>query len=833
MVKGLKGAAALSVAALAVGVCCAGDYPYRPADMTNVTVTAGFWLPRFETNRVVTVWTDFRKSEETGRINNFIAAGKRDWGAFKGIPFDDSDVFKIVEGAAYTLSTHPDPKLEKYLDDLIAHMAKAQEPDGYLYTARTLGFNYGKKNGRTQFGMMGPTRWSRCSSSHELYNIGHMYEAAVAYWQVTGKRTLLDVAIRSADLVDRVFGPGATQLKDVPGHEEIELALCKLYRATGEARYLKLAKHLLDQRGSGSEHPGHEAQQVFDSDGNLVKSEMSMRGSYNQNHLPVTKQREAVGHSVRAGYLYCGMADVAALTGNADYVKSIDALWENVVSKKLHLNGGIGARPKGEAFGENYELPNDGAYLETCAAIANALWNQRMFLMHGDAKYVDVLERVLYNGFLSGISLGGDEFFYPNPQASRGGYARSKWFGCSCCPVNIVRFIPQIAQFAYATRGDAAYVNLFAATEAKLALAGGAVKLAQTTDYPWSGQVRLAVTPAKDGQRFALNVRVPGWCVGRPVPSDLYTQVVATPTGWKTRAPDPVKDFALKVNGAAVATRLEKGYCVVDRAWKAGDVVEVAMDMPVRRIKAHDAVEADRGRLAVERGPVLYCAEGVDNGGRVLDKVVAADAVFAQTTVDVLGNVYPAFTVPAQSVRRGLRTCTTEACTLKLIPYFAWCHRGAGEMQTFFPTKADPANAASSFAPTASYCHENDSPVAMCDGKEPKNSADASIRRMTFWPHLGTEEWVAYELPAAEEVRGVEVYWYDDTGHGQCRIPASWKVQVKTSADAPWTDVASNLPAEKDKYNTASFAPTKAKAVRLVVKLQKGVSAGILEWKLL
>ena len=666
-------------AVLAIGVGYAADYPFRPAEMTNVTVTAGFWLPRFETNRLVTVWADFRKSEEA-RIPNFKNAAARNWGSFRGIPFDDSDVYKIIEGAAYTLSTHPDPKLEAYLDDLIGEIAKAQEPDGYLYTARTLGFNYGPKDGKVDFAMMGPVRWSNCISSHELYNVGHMYEAAVAYFRATGKRALLDVAIRSADLVDRTFGPAPTQLKDVPGHEEIELALCKLYRATGEERYLKLAKHFLDRRGMAGDN--RREAKVFTQTGDLVKAdEMEMKDAYYQHHLPVTRQREAVGHAVRAGYLYCGMADVAALTGDTGYVQAIDALWENVVGKKLHLNGGIGARHHGESFGCNYELPNESAYLETCASIANAFWNQRMFLMRGDAKYVDVLERVIYNGFLSGISLGGDEFFYPNPQASRGGYARSKWFGCSCCPVNVVRFIPQITQFAYATRGNAAYVNLFVASEARLQLADGDVKLVQQTDYPWSGASRIEVTPAQDGRRFALHVRIPGWCVGRPVPSDLYTQVVPGKSG----------DFAAKVNGESVAVMPCRGYCVIDRVWKAGDVVDIAMNMPVRRIKAHDAVAADRGRLAVERGPIVYCAEGADNGGKVLDKAVAADAVFSSATVNVLGNVYPALTVPAQTVKRDGEGCTAEPATLTLIPYFAWCHRGAGELQTFFPTRADPA----------------------------------------------------------------------------------------------------------------------------------------------
>ena len=414
------------------------DYSFQPVPLKQVAILDGFWLPRFETNRLVTVWADFRKSEETGRISNFARAGKLEPGPFKGIPFDDSDVYKIVEGAAYTLATHPDPTLDAYLDGLIVKIAAAQEPDGYLYTARTLGFTNG---------MTGKERWSNMGASHELYNVGHLYEAAAAHYAVTGKRTLLDVACKSADLLDKTFGPG-DKVKSTSGHEEVEIGLCKLYRATGEKRYLDLAKFFIDMRGR--------------------KDLRKLYGAYNQDHLPVLEQTEAVGHAVRAGYLYAGMADVAALTGDPATIGAIDTLWENVVSKKLHLNGGIGARHAGEAFGDNYELPNESAYLETCAAIANALWNQRMFLLHGDAKYIDVLERIIYNGFLSGISISGDEFFYPNPLASRGGYARSKWFGCSCCPVNIVRFIPQLGSFAYAQRGAAVYVNLFIASSAKL-----------------------------------------------------------------------------------------------------------------------------------------------------------------------------------------------------------------------------------------------------------------------------------------------------------------------------------------------------------------------------
>lgn len=776
----------------------ASDYPVQAADMTNVTVTGGFWLPRFETNRLVTVWADFEKCE-LARIPNFTNAARRLWGTFQGIPFDDSDVYKVIEGAAYTLATHPDPKLEAYLDRLIGEIAKAQEPDGYIYTARTLGFTYrDEKTGKPVFRMMGPTRWSNCRSSHELYNAGHLYEAAVAYYEAMGKRTLLDVAIRNADLVDRTFGPGATQLKDVPGHEEIELALVKLYRVTGESRYLRLAQHFIDRRGSGQE--------------------------YNQDHCPVVEQREAVGHAVRAGYLYCGMADVAALTDNVPYRNANAALWENVVSRKLHLNGGIGAHRKGEAFGANYELPNESAYLETCAAIANALWNQRLFLTYGEAKYIDVLERVIYNGFLSGISMTGDEFFYPNPLASAGGYARSKWFGCSCCPVNVVRFIPQIAQFAYASRGTAAYVNLFVESEATLRLVNGDVKLVQRTAYPWKGTSRLVVSSVPENSRFALNVRVPGWCVGCPVPSDLYAQA----------NPGTAADFQVRVNGVPFDFTPVKGYCVIDRAWQAGDTVEIVMNMPVRRIKAHDAVVDDRGRLAVERGPIVWCAEGIDNDGHARDLVVPADATFEESSVEVCGQLLPMLVTTGMPVRKGIaKVMTGAAYPVRLIPYFAWCHRGAGTMQTWFPTTAEPLlAAAANLRVELSHTNKSEITSSLFDGQFPAGgkSFDSRQSRCTFWPHKGTAEWVDVSLPFEDEMSGVDVFWFDDEPVGGCRVPTSWKIQTRCGENGDWTDVEADYPVVKGDWSRVSFkVPVAAKQVRVAVQLQAGFSGGICE----
>ena len=653
----LKTVFCMAVANAMQGAALAGGYPYSPAALNDVKVTGGFWLERIETNRLVTLKTDFAKCEETGRIANFEKAGRREKGGFKGVPWDDSDVYKVIEGAAYTLAQHPDPELDRYLDGLIAKIASAQEPDGYLYTARTLG--HMEK-------MMGPKPFSRNRDACELYNVGHLYEAAVAHYEVTGKRTLLDVAIKNAELVCRTFGLGKGQNREVPGCEEVEIGLCRLFRATGDTKYLNQAKHFIDMRGRRDLRP--------------------IWGAALQDHLPVLEQREAQGHAVRATYLYCAMADVSALTGDARYAGAADALWNNVVSQKLHLNGGVGARrivrysnkrlgPTAyEAFAEKgYDLPNGDAYLETCAAIGNALWNERMFLLHGDAKYIDVMERTIYNGIISGVSVGGDEFFYPNPLASKGGYKRSKWFTCSCCPVNVVRFIPQIGRFAYATNGDAAYVNLFVESEAMLQLACGKVKVSQKTNYPWDGAVRIAVTPIANGKdasspddaamKFALNVRVPGWCVGRPVPSDLYVQTV----------PGTLGDFSVKVNGVALDVKPAKGYCAITRGWKAGDVVDVVMNMPIRRIKAHDKVNEDKGRLAVERGPLVYCAEGADNGGKAFGAAIPADAVFTSGTAVIGG-------MPRPSLK--------SSNGVTLVPYYLWDNRKPGnEMQTWFASE--------------------------------------------------------------------------------------------------------------------------------------------------
>ncbi len=782
------------------------DYPIQPVPFTNVKVQDAFWTPRFETNRTVTVRYDFQKCEETGRIANFEVAGGLMKGGFQGIFFNDSDVVKVIEGAAYTLATHPDPELGRYLDDLIAKIAAAQEDDGYLYTARTVNdpkYNYPGKEGR----------WSHLRSGHELYNVGHMYEAAVEHFRATGKRTFLDVAIKNADLVYKVFGLDEGQRIDVPGHEEIEIGLCKLYRVTGDEKYLKQAKFFIDMRGCS------DKRKVY--------------GHYCQDHVPVVEQDEAVGHAVRAGYLYAGVADVAALTGDKDYLKAIDRIWESIVFRKMHLTGGIGASRHGEAFGKDYELPNKTAYLETCAAIANALFNHRMFLLHGDGKYIDVLERTIYNGFLSGISLSGDRFFYPNPLASDGKYkfnqgstVRNPWFGCSCCPVNVVRFIPSIAGYVYAARDNSVYVNLYVGGSGRVPVEGGEVKLTQETRYPWDGKVKITVDPG-EAREFELCVRIPGWVRGRPVPGDLYRYSIM-----------PAADWRIRVNGEAVASAATGGYSRIMRSWSPGDAVEVDFPMVISRVVSHESVEANKGLVAIERGPIVYCVEGADHDGRVTDLFLPENAgMKAEHRPGLLGGV----TVIKAKARRAHRDAdgnvVSQSAGMTMIPYYAWCHRGANEMAVWLPREMTGARVApmptlaSESRATSSHTWQADHIDALSDQQEPRNSNDHDIPRFTWWDHRGTKEWVQYEFKEPAAVSSVSVYWFDDTGRGQCRVPANWRLLHREGGQWKPVEGPSAYGVARDRYNVLSFEEVTTDALRIEVQLRSSFSGGILEWK--
>ncbi len=623
----------------------AADYPYQPVPFTAVRVTGGFWQKRQEVNRTVTVPFALQQCVESGRLKNFDlaaevmrrrAAGEKDFQITPPTiyPFDDTDAYKAIEGASYVLSMQRDAALERQLDGWISRIAAAQEPDGYIYTFRTM---HPDSPGHK---WVGQQRWDLDPKlSHELYNAGHLYEAGVAHFQATGKRVLLDVCLKNAELLWQVFGEGRRRL--APGHEIVEMGLVKLYRATGDRRWLKLAQTFLDARGPGGP-------------------------TYNQLHKLVVDQDEAVGHAVRANYLYAGMADIAALTGDDRYLAAIQKIWGNVVEKKLYLTGGVGALANGEAYGADYDLRNDG-YNETCAAVALMMWNHRMFLLTGDAKYMDVFERTAFNGFLSGVSVSGDRFFYPNPLVYDGtaknnhGFAgRAPWFGCACCPPNLMRMLAALTGYFYAVRGDALYMNFYAQSEGEAKIAGTTVKLAQTTDYPWSGRVKLAVAPATPA-KFTLRVRIPGWAQGRPVPSDLYTYESAEAPAWR-----------VLVAGTEVKALPEKGYVSITREWRSGDTVEFDLPLRVHPVLGNEKIAATRGLVAFERGPVVYCVEEIDQ------KITPAALdtplnISTKSEPGLLGGV----TV--------LDIKGASSAPLTAIPYFAWDNRGLAPMAVWLP----------------------------------------------------------------------------------------------------------------------------------------------------
>ena len=810
--KNAAGALGLALLAILTLTCTRApkaDYPAAPVPFTDVHLTDAFWAPRLEINRTVTIPHNFKQSEETGRVKNFDLAGAALEGATDGkycsrFPFDDSDVYKIVEAASYALSTHADPELAAYVDGLIAKIAAAQEPDGYLYAARTIG-------GPPPQDWVGKERWAHLYMSHELYNLGHLYEAAAAHYQATQKKNLLDIAVKSANLVAREFGPG--KRTNPPGHEEIEIGLVKLYRATGTRKYLDLAKFFIDARGRT------EGRLPFMLDG----KEQLLYGEYAQDHKPFVEQTEAVGHAVRAGYLYAGAADVAALTGDAAYIAALEKIWADMAGTKLYITGGIGAAGGWEGYGPPYRLPNLSAYAETCANIATFLWNSRMQRLGLDAKYADVMERILYNGVLSGISLSGDLFFYPNPLASFGQHERVPWFSCACCPPNVARILTSVPGYFYAATADRVYVNLFAQGTGRMRAGGTDLELVQTTGYPWKGDIKIEVKPKKDAA-FTLAVRIPGWALNRPVPTDLYTYT------------EPAEGApSLRVNGEPAALALDKGYAVVTRTWKAGDVVELSLPMPVRRVVAHDAVEADRARVAVERGPLVYCAEWTDNDGRVSNLVLPDGAALAaEMRPDLLGGVV-VVTGEAEAVSEKAGKTVAEKKPVTLIPYYAWANRGKGEMAVWLAREASKACVArepglsAKAAVTASERAVN--PSRANDQFEPESSDDAA-GYMHWWPKKGTAEWIEYTFDAPVRVSEASVYWFDDTGGGGCRVPASWRVLYKSGEEWLPVKAAGEYAVAKDGWNTVKFAPARTTALRLEVQLQADWSAGVHEWKI-
>jgi DUF1680 family protein len=619
-------------------------YSITPVNIKNVKLTDAFWLPIIKKVQEKTIEYAIHKCEEEGRLENFLIAGGKMEGTVKGqMPFDDTDVYKIIEGASNTLISEPNPKLEILLDSLIGIIKVGQEKDGYLTTWRTIN---PAKPPAPWVPVIEGKRWESLQISHELYNPGHMIEAAVVHFEATGKRNFLDIAIKTADMLVRTFGDNPDQVHGVPGHQIVETGLVNLYRITNNKAYLDLAKYFLDNRGNPKNH--------------------TLYGAYSQDDIPVIQQKEAVGHAVRAVYMYAGMTDIAALENDAAYLNAVNHLWSNMVTKKTYLTGGIGAKHDGEAFGENYELPNLTAYNETCAAIGNVYWNHRLHNLTGNSDYFDVMERSLYNGLISGISLDGKQFFYPNALESdgvyknnRGSCTRQSWFDCSCCPTNLIRFIPSIPGLIYSKGKDVLYVNLYASNTAKITLDKTDLVLSQQTNYPWDGKVALTVSPKKESE-FTIKLRVPGWARNQVLPGDLYH--------YKSTASAKV---TLTINGKPFEYKENNGYITIIRKWKKGEIIEMNLPMEVKEVVTNTKVESNKGKVALEYGPIVYAIEEIDNATSFDKITVDANDTFKVTKdADLL---------------EGVNTIQTQK--LKAIPYYSWSNRGVGKMKVWIDYK--------------------------------------------------------------------------------------------------------------------------------------------------
>lgn len=758
-----------------------------PVPARAVRITDEFWAPKQKINAESTLSANIKQCADTGRIDNFNRAAGKSPGKYEGYFFNDSDVYKVIEGAAFAMMTSDDAdfraKVDARLDELIATIAAAQQPDGYL---------------NAYFTVQEPSkRFTNLKDMHELYCAGHLFEAAVAHHQATGKATLLDIAVKYADLLDNTFGPGKN--RGVSGHPEIELALIKLWKETGNERYLRLAKFFVDERGDAAGH--------------------TLYGEYAQDHKPLRDQMAVVGHAVRAMYLYSGATDLAMATNDRSLVGPLQRLWADLVFKNMYVTGGIGSSGGNEGFTVPYDLPNDQAYAETCATIGLVLWNHRMNLMFDDARFADVMERALYNGVLSGVSLKGDSFFYVNPLASRGNHHRQPWFACACCPPNVLRLIGQLGGLIYATGSDdagnaALLVNLYIGSTAGLKLADIPVRITQQTAYPWNGDSEFKIDPEKP-VTFELRLRLPGWSRGE----------------------------SINVNGQPAEYRVQRGYAVVKREWKPGDKVVFQMPLQVERIQANPEVKMNRGRLALQRGPIVYCLEGADNGPNVRSMAVTRGSpIEAEFNKDLLGGVTVLHGTAevrddAAWIGELYRTADSAlAVPFTAVPYYAWDNREPGPMVVWIPEHRgfaermlDPEITA-----TASFCPPHASTLALYDGEDPENSTGRGQMHFVWWPHNGTKEWVQYDFKAPRKVSGVDVYWFSDkAAGGGCELPVSWK--LLWNAGTEWREVSnpSVYGIEKDKFNRTTFTPVRTTGLRIEVQLRDGVSGGILEWRLM
>lgn len=755
---------------------------------TDVTITDRFWRPRQETNRVASIPVNLENLEKAGNLEDLRLAAQQATQGFRGPVFMDSDVYKALEAAAYSLATHRDPALEKQLDVIIASVAAAQQPDGYL---------------DSYFVVKEPTkRWTNLRDWHELYCAGHLIEGAVAHFQATGKRNFLGVAVKLADHIDSVFGPPPKRL-GYPGHPEIELALVKLWRATGERRYFELARFFVENRGRHFFADEHGTP--------LDKYD----GAYWQDDVPICDHNNIKGHAVRAAYLMSGTTDVAQETGDPKLLAMLNRVWRNTTEKNMYLTGGIGPSAHNEGFTVDYDLPNLTAYQETCATVALAQWNHRLALLYADAKYADIVERALYNGVLSGVSQDGKKFFYVNPLESAGTHHRQEWFGCACCPPNVARTLGMLGGYAYATSDDSLYVNLYIQGSARAKVAGQNLTLNVTTDYPWDGKVILK-TDLATPTPFKLKLRVPGWCKAGDVTVKIGSKSYHNPG-------------------------FDSGYLELNRRWRKGDVVELNLPMSVQRIAANPNVVADQGLLALQRGPLVYCVEQCDLTAPLSSLALPADAeIKAEKDAGLFGGVVVlkglGEVAPDQEWRRTLYqpAGAPTRVPLKAIPYYAWDNRQPGAMKVWLPTTPPrPAHAGleTRARVTVSFANNNSTPAAINDGRVAKKSTETPPANCHWWPHKGTDEWAQYSWHQPVKVNGARVFWFDDTGHGECRLPSAWRLEYLDGSDWRPISAPESYSIAKDKWCEVKFGAVTTKALRLAVKLQQDWAAGVHEWQ--
>lgn len=753
-----------------LGITCLNAYSQTliPVSFDKVTLQDNFWSNRMKLQKEVLVPVAFERTQEA------VEDLRRTANYLKGIEsplpttsrFNTSDLYKVIEGAAYLLKMERDPNLEKQIDDIAVIISEAQEKDGYLYPAHTTGSS--AKTEHWGGSGMGDKPYSWVVHSHELYNVGHLYEAAVAYYQATGKKNLLEIAEKSAKHVNKVFFEGDAKynngkpVNQAPGHEEIELALVKMYRITGNELYLDMAKKFVDIRG---------VTYVPDGKG-------TMSPEYAQQHAPVRDQNEAVGHAVRAVYLYSGMSDVGSLTNDSTMTPALDKIWRNIVDTRMHITGGLGAVHGIEGFGPEYELPNKEAYDETCAAVGNVFFNHRMFLLEKDGKYMDVAEVALLNNVLAGVNLESNKFFYVNPLESDGMVDRSHWFGTACCPTNLARLIPQVSGLMYAYTDDEIYCSFYTSSSVSIPLKSGEVKLDQKTEYPFDENIVFTINPKKDNQKFSVKMRIPTWIGSQFVPGKLYNYIDDNSRSWEVYINGKRMGNTVFKKGEA---SLDKGFLSINRKWKQGDKIELRLPMPVHYNHAIDQVKADNERVAITRGPLVYCAEGVDNTeavNRYFIGGVHKDVKIEKEKTGLLAGIDFIKGVSAKYLDvKGM----AHESALTLVPYYAWNNRGVSSMNIWFAENEQIVRESVVVLPTiikevkASHTNGGENPYAMVNGKYPKNSFDNDIERWTAWPQRGVKQSVEYIFEKPTDLKAFSVYWYDDKGGVQ--IPESWDLE--------------------------------------------------------